>query len=221
MAGKSPGTSRHPAPEPHAPRYCFPPCQYLQAGGLCSCKRAWRSPSYSCAMVDQISGPDAGAVRNSGSNPRRPTVFIATPMYGGMAAGIYTVSMVQLPAIFLRNGVDSLYAYSRNECLIPNARNVLTDQFLESQATHLMWIDADIGFNALDIVSMLVADKAIGCVIYPKRELDWTSVARAARAGVPPEELSSYAGSFAFKPLDGSAGEGDADPDGLFEIEAG
>ena len=73
-------------------------------------------------MVDEILWPDAGAVRNSGSNPGRPTVYIATPMYGGMAAGIYTVSMVQLPAIFLRNGVDSLYAYSRNECLIPNAR---------------------------------------------------------------------------------------------------
>jgi hypothetical protein len=40
------------------------------------------------------------------SDVRRPNVFIATPMYGGMAAGIYTASMVQLPAIFLRNKVD-------------------------------------------------------------------------------------------------------------------
>src|ERR1700744_6565143 len=107
-------------------------------------------------MVDQISGPDAGAGQNSGNNPRRPNVFIATPMYGGTATGIYTVSMLQLPAIFLRNGVDSIYACSRNECLIPNARNVLTDQFLESQATHLMWIDADIGFNPTDIITMLM-----------------------------------------------------------------
>src|SRR3984885_11401882 len=172
-------------------------------------------------MVDQILWPDAGAGRNSGSNPRRPTVYIATPMYGGMAAGIYTVSMVQLPAIFLRNGVDSLYAYSRNECLIPNARNVLTDQFLESQATHLMWIDADIGFNAMDIITMLMADKDIVCGIYPKREIDWARVSQAVKAGVPPEELSSYAGSFAIKPLDGSAGEEEVDSDGLFEIEGG
>ena len=96
-------------------------------------------------------------------------------MYGGMASGIYTVSMVQLSAIFLRNRVDSLYAVTSSESLVPNARNVLANQFLESQATHLMWIDADIGFNALDIVSMLLADRDIVCGIYPKKEVDWST----------------------------------------------
>src|SRR5271154_7183293 len=209
----------------HASRYCFHPRQYLQAGELCCCERAWRCPSYSCAMVDQISGPDAGAGRNSGSNPRRPTVYIATPMYGGMAAGIYTVSMVQLPAIFLRNGVDSVYAYSRNECLIPNARNVLADQFLESEATHLMWIDADIGFNPIDIVSMVIADQDIICGIYPKKAIDWRRVAQAVEDGVPPEELGSHVGSFVVKLTDGAAESDSADDlansDGLVEIAAG
>jgi hypothetical protein len=172
-------------------------------------------------MVDRLSGPDADAGQNLVSDVSTPTVFIATPMYGGMAAGIYTVSMVQLSAIFLRNRVDSLYAFSSTESLVPNARNVLTDQFLESQATHLMWIDSDIGFNAMDIVSMLIADKDIVCGIYPKKEVDWARVARAVKAGVPPEELSNHAGLFAIKLLDGSAEGVDADSDGLFEIEAG
>jgi hypothetical protein len=171
-------------------------------------------------MVDRLFELGADAGENLGSGVTTPTVFVATPMYGGTATGIYTVSMVHLPTVFLRNRVDLVYAFW-NESLVPNARNVLTDQFLESQATHLMWIDADIGFNALDIVSMLIADKDIVCGIYPKREIDWARVSQAVKAGVPPEELSSYAGSFALKPLDGSAGEEDADPDGLFEIEAG
>jgi hypothetical protein len=131
------------------------------------------------------------------------------------------VSMVQLSAIFLRNRVDSVYAVTSSESLVPNARNILTDQFLESQATHLMWIDADIGFNALDIVSMLLADKDIVCGIYPRKEVDWARVAQAVRAGVPPEELSNHAGLFAIKLLEGSAGDFGADSDGLFEIEAG
>ncbi len=142
-------------------------------------------------------------------------------MYGGMASGIYTVSMVQLSAIFLRNRVDSVYAVTSSESLVPNARNVLANQFLESQATHLMWIDADIGFNALDIVSMLMADRDIVCGIYPKKEVDWAGVARAVSAGVPPEKLSNHAGSFAIKLLDGSAGNYDRDPDGLLEVAAG
>jgi hypothetical protein len=172
-------------------------------------------------MVDRLSGPDADAGQKLVSDVSTPTVFIATPMYGGMAAGIYTVSMVQLSAIFLRNRVDSVYAVTSSESLVPNARNVLTHQFLESQATHLMWIDADIGFNALDIVSMLLADKDIVCGIYPKKEVDWARVAQAVKAGVPPEELSNHAGLFAIKLLDGSAEGVDADSDGLFEIEAG
>jgi hypothetical protein len=176
--------------------------------------------SYSCAMVDRLSGPDADAGQNPDSGVSTPTVFVATPMYGGTATGIYTVSMVQLPVVFLRNRVNLVYAFW-NESLVPNARNVLTHQFLESEATHLMWIDADIGFNALDIVSMLIADKDIVCGIYPKKEIDWTRVAEAVKAGVPTEELSSYAGSFAIKPLDVSGGGEDADSDGLFEIEAG
>jgi hypothetical protein len=171
-------------------------------------------------MVDRAGGTDADAGHNPDGGVTTPTVFVATPMYGGTATGIYTVSMVHLPAVFLRNRVDLVYAFW-NESLVPNARNVLAHQFLESQATHLMWIDADIGFDALDIISMLIADKDVVCGIYPKKELDWTSVAQAARDGVPPEELSKYAGSFAVKPLDGQTSPEDVDPDGLFEIEAG
>jgi hypothetical protein len=184
-------------------------------------ERACVSTPYSCAMVDRLSGPDADAGQNLDSDVRTPTVFIATPMHGGMAAGIYTASMVQLPAIFLRNRVDLVYAFRWNESLVPNARNVLTHQFLESQATHLMWIDSDIGFNAMDIVSMLIADRDILCGIYPKKEVDWARVAQAVKDGVPPEELSNHAGLFAVKLLDDSAGGFAADSDELFEIEAG
>jgi hypothetical protein len=172
-------------------------------------------------MVDRLSGPDADGGQNLDSDVSTPTVFIATPMYGGMAAGIYTVSMVQLSAIFLRNRVDSLYAFTSSESLVPNARNVLTHQFLESKATHLMWIDSDIGFNAMDIVSMLIADRDIVCGIYPKKEVNWACVAQAVKAGVPPEELSNHAGSFAVKLLDDSADRVAADSDGLLEIAAG
>ena len=184
---------------------------------------AWAcvSTPYSCAMGDRLSGPDADAGQNLDTDVSTPTVFIATPMYGGMAAGIYTLSMVQLSAIFLRNRVDSVYAITSSESLVPNARNVLTDQFLESKATHLMWIDSDIGFNAMDIVSMLIADRDIVCGIYPKKEVDWTRVAQAVKDGVPPEELSNHAGLFAVKLFDDSARGVAADPDGLLEVAAG
>ena len=180
--GKSPGTQRHPVLKPDARHCCLLPCQYFPTGRLRCCKRAWRVHTHIVArwLID-FSDSDADAGENLVSDVSTPTVFIATPMYGGMAAGIYTVSMVQLPAIFLRNRVDSLYAFTSSESLVPNARNVLTHQFLESQATHLMWIDSDIGFNATDIVSMLIADRDIVCGIYPKKEVDWARWRKRSR----------------------------------------
>ena len=42
-------------------------------------------------------------------------------MYGGTATGIYTVSMVELPAIFLKSRVNLLYAFW-NEALVTKDR---------------------------------------------------------------------------------------------------
>ena len=123
----------------------------------------------------------------------------------------YTYSLAQTPAVFIRNGLGLLYQYRMNDALVANARNQLTRQFLESEATHLMWIDADIGFNAFDIVSMILADQDIICGMYPMKAIDWERVAQAVNEGVPPEELSNHAGLFAVKLLEGSA-DGDVIP---------
>lgn len=165
--------------------------------------------AYSRPVADPL--PAAGA----------PTVFIATPMYGGMAMGTYTWSLAQAPAVFIRSGLGLLYQYRMNDALVANARNHLTHQFLESGATHLMWIDADIGFDALDIVSMIVADRDIVCGMYPMKAIDWERVAQAVHDGVPPAELKSHVGSFVVRPMDGGTGNVAADSDGLVEVAAG
>lgn len=170
-------------------------------------------------VVDQSVDPDGDA--QPGVNPSAPIIFIATPMYGGMAMAAYTWAMAQTPATFMRNGLGLLYMNKVNDSVVANARNTLANQFLESQATHLMWIDADIGFNPLDIVSMVVADRDIVCGLYPKKEIDWKRVAQAVRDGVPPEELHQHTGSFVVNLITGPAGTVSADVDGLFEIGGG
>lgn len=142
-------------------------------------------------------------------------------MYGGMATAAYTSSLAQTPGIFMRNGLSLSYMYRVNDSVVANARNNLTHQFLESQATHLMWIDADIGFNPMDIVSMVYADKDIVCGIYPKKEIEWKRVAQAVRDGVPPERLSDHVGSFVVNLIGGTPGEDYETADELFEIGGG
>jgi hypothetical protein len=138
-------------------------------------------------------------------------------MHGGMAVGTYTWSLAQTPAVFIRNGLGLLYQSWLNDTSVANSRNQLTRQFLETQATHLMWIDADIAFNAVDIVSMVSADQDIVCGLCPMNAIDWDRVARAVQDGVPPTELKSHVASFEVKPLEGSAA---AESDGLVEVAA-
>ena len=145
-----------------------------------------------------------------------PRVFIATPMYGGMASATYTMSLAHTPATFFKNGVGLNFSCVVNDSLVTRARNYLAFQFLNSPATHLMWIDADIGFDPVDIVKMVSADKDIVCGIYPKKEINWPAVARAASEGVPPDQLRDHENSLVLNLIDHSPDRVTAE--GLIEI---
>lgn len=127
---------------------------------------------------------------------KAPNLFVATPMYGGMCIGNYASALMQMPLIMSRAGIKMYYTYMMNESLITRARNSLAYDFLKSDATHLMFIDADIGFNPNDIVEMVKRDVDILCGLYPKKEIHWNRVADAVAKGVPADELKDHTGTF-------------------------
>jgi hypothetical protein len=129
-------------------------------------------------------------------NEKKPKIFIATPMYGGMCAGFYTQSIIQLLTTCQANSVDAEFSFMFNESLITRARNSLTHTFLKTDCSHLMFIDSDIKFRAEDVIYMIRADKDILCGIYPKKEINWHSVKAAMDRGVPFDQLKSHTGSF-------------------------
>lgn len=128
--------------------------------------------------------------------PTTKGIFVATPMYGGMCIGNYASALMQLPTICSRAGIRMYYTYMMNESLITRARNSLAYEFLATDATHLMFIDADIGFNPNDIVEMVNRDVDICCGLYPKKEISWGRVTQAVQNGVPPHELKDHTGTF-------------------------
>lgn len=123
-------------------------------------------------------------------------VFIATPMYGGQCFGFYTQSLLQLNNLLRDKNVSSMMSFMFNESLITRGRNALVHQFLKTDCTHLFFIDADIRFNAADVLPMLAADKDIICGIYPKKEINWQGVKNALDAGVDVDSLKHHTGSF-------------------------
>ena len=133
-------------------------------------------------------------------------LFIASPMYGGQNYGYFNQSMLQLQALMGQNNINTAVSYLFNESLIQRARNALAHGFMRTDFTHMMFIDSDIRFNPQDILRMIHADKPIICGIYPKKEINWEQVRKAAIAGVPTEKLRLYSGSFVVN-LVGYAGQ--------------
>lgn len=129
-------------------------------------------------------------------------LFVATPMYGGQCFGFYAQSCLQLQNLCKNANVNVSFSYLFNESLIQRARNLLASHFLKSDATHMMFIDADIRFNPNDIFPMMEADKDIICGIYPKKEINWLTVRNAINAGVPDDQLKHHTGAFVVNLVD-------------------
>ena len=133
---------------------------------------------------------------------KKKHIFVSTPMYGGQCFGFFTQSCLQLSNLCKTKDVDVSFSFLFNESLIQRARNLLAQHFLKSEATHMMFIDADIRFNPEQIFPMLEADKDIICGIYPKKEINWTTVKMAMDANVPNDQLKFHTGAFVVNLVD-------------------
>jgi hypothetical protein len=149
--------------------------------------------------------------------PSKAKLFVATPMYGGMCTGMYSSAIMQLVGVCGQNQMLMYFSFMMNESLITRARNELARVFLEQGHDYLMFVDADIHFDGEAVAQLLLADKDIVCGIYPKKEVNWTSVKKAAVAGK--SDLEDYAGAFVFN----MAGTTDAETDetGCIEVRHG
>lgn len=148
-------------------------------------------------------------------NPeKKPSIMIATPMYGGMCTGHYVSGLLSAVAKLRDMGMHVSWAQLMNESLITRARNDLANSFLERGLDYLMFIDADIGFNAEAVLTLLAADRDVACGIYPKKEVDWARVNTAAKDGK--ESLQDYAGSFVFNMV--GAEHAETDSEGMIEV---
>lgn len=126
----------------------------------------------------------------------QPKVFVATPMYGGFTTGFYCQSVLQLQAAFQQKDIPCAMSFMFNESLITRARNAMTHQFLKTDCTHLLFIDADIRFRAEDVLWMLEHDLDVVCGIYPKKEINWAEVVAAVKNGVPQDQLKYHTGAW-------------------------
>jgi hypothetical protein len=93
-------------------------------------------------------------------------------------------------------GHESFYGKTYNESLITRARNSLVNQFLLTDCDYLLFIDADHGFYAPDILKMIESNVELIGAIYPMKNINWQGVIAAHQNGVKAEDLGRYSGFF-------------------------
>ena len=143
---------------------------------------------------------------------RKQKLMVATPMYGGACSGMFTRSVAGLSSVCTKYQIPLIYYFLFNESLITRARNYCVDEFLRSGATHLMFIDSDIGFDPQDVIAMLAMsstnpDYNVLCGPYPKKTIAWEKVVQAVNKGLvkdDPNQLEKYVGDYVFNPKSGT-----------------
>lgn len=122
-------------------------------------------------------------------------LYLGMPMYGGLLSENTLHGILNLQQWVITQGVEMRVQTMGNESLITRARNTIVSMFLDDTnyvGTHLLFIDADIGFNSNNIERLIRADKDIVCGIYPRKCIHWDQVINAVRKNpeITEEEVS-------------------------------
>src|SRR5579872_7620285 len=121
----------------------------------------------------------------SGSRP--VNLVIATPCFGGQVSAVYALSLLNLQMRLRRYRDLKLKVMMRDgDALITRSRASLLSQFLDDpSATHLLFIDADIGFEPEQVLRLLECGAEMCAAVYPIKRIDWDKV-RSSIAGAHP-----------------------------------
>jgi hypothetical protein len=95
------------------------------------------------------------------------------PCYGGQINEGCFISMLKYMATAQRFGLNFTIDTMVNESLVTRGRNSLVAKMLyfEPKSTHLMFVDADIGFEPEEVFKLILADKDVCGGLYPKKAL--------------------------------------------------
>ena len=100
-------------------------------------------------------------------------VFLAVAVYDKVGAGC-TFALAHTTAALAAAGIGFELAIYSGNCHVDSSRNRLARDFLRSDCTDLMFIDADVAWPAQQMVEILGYDREIVAGIYPKKHGDDT-----------------------------------------------
>src|SRR3984957_10067541 len=119
------------------------------------------------------------------ASPGTINLVVATPCFGGQLSVLYAASLFKLQtALRAYSGFNLKLIFKDGDALITRARSSLISQFLDDpSATHLLFIDADIGFEPEQVVRLIQCGADMCAAVYPIKRIDWDKVRDTIESG--------------------------------------
>ncbi|QIG70631.1 hypothetical protein EVB91_075 [Rhizobium phage RHph_I1_18] len=140
---------------------------------------------------------------------RENKLFVAVPMYGGQCFGSHTRSLMDLQGLCTAYQIPLHVEFLFNESLVQRARNFCAHKFMLSDYNHFVFIDSDIDFRAMDVLSLCHLQNVnenvdVLCAPYPKKAIAWEKIKAAVERGFAdkePNALENFVGDYVFNAL--------------------
>lgn len=94
----------------------------------------------------------------------QPFLYLASPCYGGLAHVGYMRAVLALRAACAERDIALQLDLGGGEALISRARAGMLARFLATEATHLLFVDGDVAFDAAGILRQLDAGEPLSWV---------------------------------------------------------
>ena len=108
-------------------------------------------------------------------------IFVGTPVHSDESIH-YTQALIEFQKECFQKKLKVSFHLIKSS-LVTQGRNLCVAGFLESKATHLLFIDSDIYFQGKSIFTMLKANKDIISVPYPLKTLMWDKAFKKMQEG--------------------------------------
>src|SRR6201984_3650340 len=107
-------------------------------------------------------------------------LVVATPCFGGQVSSIYASSIFALQrAVHGMSNLELKVHLRDGDALITRARANLVTLFLDDPAaTHLLFVDADIGFAPEQVFRLIESGADVVAGVYPIKKVNWDKARR-------------------------------------------
>jgi len=130
-------------------------------------------------------------------NPSAPTIYVGTPCFGGLVTTGYMTSIIKLMQYSEAHSFGVSLNLLGRDSLITRSRNTLVSEFFRaSEASHFMFIDADLAFEPELVHRMLAFDEDVVGGMYPVKALRWEQPAVIREREPPQTATLQYVGKF-------------------------